>query len=87
MDYTHGASPSVTFSAGSASSSVFTVSTVHNNVWKGQVNFSVKFEFPASQSLNFNLVSGSRDAFKANILEVDSEFRSSLVHRFLMMYL
>jgi hypothetical protein len=71
-DYTYGASPSVTFSAGSASSSVFTVSTVHNNVWKGQIDFSVGFEFPANQNLNFNLVSGSRDAFKANILEVDT---------------
>ena len=59
--------PSVTFTPGSISSSVFRVTAVENNIWEGAKSFEVGFEIPTDQNLN----SGEPDTLRVNIEDDD----------------
>ena len=59
--------PSVTFTPGSLSSSVFRVSAVANNIWEGTKWFEVGFVLPSGQ----NLESGRPGTLRVNIADDD----------------
>ena len=69
MDYFYDPliTPSVTFTPGSISSSVFRVTTIPNNIWEGAKSFEVGFDLPAGK----NLKSGRPDTFRVNIADDD----------------
>ena len=59
--------PSVTFTPGSISSSVFGVTAIPNNVWEGAKWFEVGFDLFSGQNLN----SGRPDTLRVNIADDD----------------
>ena len=61
--------PSVTFTPGSMSSSVFRVSTISNNIWEGAKSFEVGFDLSSCP----NLKSGRPDTIRVNIADDDCE--------------
>ena len=69
MDYFYNPliTPSVTFTPGSISSSVFGVFAISNNIWEGTKSFEVGFVLPSDQ----NLESGRPDTLRVNIEDDD----------------
>ena len=65
--YPPSITPSVTFTSGSISSSVFRVTATPNNIWEGTKWFEVGFDLPSDQNLN----SGSPDTLRVNIADDD----------------
>ena len=63
----------MTFTTGSAVSSVFTVTSNSDDVWGGTRSFDVQFEFPDGQTLADCLASGQTDTLKVYVTEDDSE--------------
>ena len=59
--------PSVTFTPGSISSSVFRVIAIANNIWEVTKSFEVGFDLPSDQ----NLTSGRPDTLRVNIADDD----------------
>ena len=70
MDYFYDPliTPSVTFTPGSISSSVFRVIAVPNNIWEGAKSFEVGFVLPSDPP---NLESGRPDTLRVNIADDD----------------
>ena len=69
MDYFYNPriTPSVTFTPGSISSSVFRVISISNNIWEGPKSFEVGFDLSSDQ----NLESGRPDTLRVNIADDD----------------
>ena len=59
--------PSVTFTPGSISSSVFRVIATSNSIWEGPKSFEVGFDLPSGS----NLESGRPDTLRVNIVDDD----------------
>ena len=70
MDYFYDPriTPSVTFTPGSISSSVFRVIAVGNNIWEGPKWFEVGFVLPSDPP---NVESGRPDTLRVNIADDD----------------
>ena len=64
--------PSVTFTPGSLSSSVFNVIAIGNNAFDGQRSFTVGFELPDVSGVN--LQKGRPEKFTVTIIDDDCEF-------------
>ena len=73
VDFNYEEYASVTFSPGSALSTVYQLSTVKNSVWKGTVSFYVTLDFPENPGTGINLLANGIGFATVHILEMDGE--------------